>query len=153
MANSGNSLVCPISEDFELAEADDIDRSEGTGGVDITGALRLLIWQVDDGTSGTAGIDVIEYSFDGGNEWEVATDLRAAYAADDSTALAGGALNAAGVEPAAGLAVFKGGPYYGPTMVRVAPASGSSTAWETGAPSIDAQVIGLGRDALTAATA
>ena len=147
-----NSLLTPFSEDFELAEANDIDRSEGTGGVDITGAERLLIVQVNDGTAGTAGIDVIEYSFDGGYEWEAATDLRAFYSADDATALSGGALNAAGVEPT-GYAVFKGGPYQGPVMVRVAPASGASTAWVTGAPSVDAIVVGLQRDALTAATA
>ena len=149
---SRNSLICPFSEDFELAEADDIDRSEGTSGVDITGASRLLIIQVADGTAGTAGIDVIEYSYDGGYEWSTADDLVALYSADDATALTGGALNAAGVEPT-GLAVFKGGPYVGPVKVRVAPASGSSTAWVTGAPSVDAIVVGLQRDALTAATA
>jgi hypothetical protein len=148
MANNGNSLVCPISEDFELAEADDIDRSAGAGGVDITGALRLLIKVAADGTLGTAGIDAVQYSFDGGNEWEDATDLRTIEAADDSTAISGGVLNAAGVEPT-GEKWFKAGPFYGPTMVRVI----TDTDWVTGAPSVDAQVIGISRDALTAATA
>lgn len=144
-----NSLVCPISEDFELAEADDIDRSAYAAGYDITGALRLIITQTDDGTAGTLGIDAVEYSFDGGNEWEAATDLRAIDTADDATAISGGVLNAAGVEPAAGLAVFKAGPFQGPTLVRVAGANGTGTDWATGAPSVKANVIGLGRDALT----
>lgn len=141
---ASNSLVCPISEDFELAEADDLDRSVYAAGYDITGALRLIITQVDDGTSGTAGIDSVQYSFDGGYEWEDAEDLRTIDAADDSTAIAGGVLNAAGVEPAAGLAVFKAGPFFGPTLVRV----NADTDWSTGAPSVKANVIGLGRDAL-----
>lgn len=143
-----NSLICPFSEDFELAEAGDLDRSEGAGGVDITGAQRLLIIQVADGTAGTVGIDAVQYSFDGGNEWQDATDLRTLYAADDSTAISGGVLNAAGVEPT-GLAVFKAGPFQGPTKVRIV----ADADWVTGAPSVDAIVIGLQRDALTAATA
>jgi hypothetical protein len=149
-----NSLVCPISEDFELAAADDLD---GAGAAfDITGALRLVITQTDDGTAGTAGIDCVEYSFDGGYEWIAAQDIRTFDAADDSTALTNGALNAAGVEPAAGVAVFKGGPYVGPTQVRIGRdtsgrgTSGVGVDWVSGAPSVKASVIGLQRDALTA---
>ena len=145
MANNGNSLVCPISEDFELAEADDLDRSVYAAGYDITGALRLIIAVEDDGTGGDAGIDVVQYSFDGGSEWYDATDLRAIDTADDAAAISGGVLNAAGTEPAAGVALFKAGPFYGPTLVRVA----TDTDWTTGAPSVDGYVIGLTRDELT----
>lgn len=147
-ANSGNSLVCPMSEDFELAAADDLDRGDYAKGYDITGALRAIITVTNDGTDGTAGIDRVEYSFDGGSEWYAATDLRAIDTADDATAISGGVLNAAGVEPAAGLAVFKVGPFYGPTLLRVA----TTVDWVTGAPSITCNTIGLGRDALTVET-
>jgi len=132
-----------MSEDFELAEADDLDRSVYAAGYDITGAARLIIFMVADGTPGTAGIDAVQYSFDGGYEWQDATDLRAIYAADDSTAISGAVLNAAGVEPT-GMSVFKAGPFQGPTLVRVV----ADTDWVTGAPSVDGIVIGLGRDAL-----
>ena len=144
-ANSGNSIILPMSEDFPLAAADDLDRADYEAGYDITGALRAIITVTDDGTSGTAGIDAIQYSFDGGSQWYDATDLLAIDSADDATAITGGVLNAAGVEPAAGLAVFKVGPFYGPTLIRAV----ADTDWETGAPSIKCNVIGLQRDAVT----
>ena len=148
-----NSLVCPISEDFVLATADDLDGvQDATQTYDITGASRLIITQVNDGTAGTAGIDVVLYSFDGGYEWETADDIRLIDAADDSTALAGGALNAAGVEPAVGAQVFKGGPYVGPVQVKIGrdTSGDGGTDWVTGAPSVKGNVIGLTRDAIAA---
>lgn len=147
-ANSGNSIICPMSEDFELAAADDLDRGDYAKGYDITGALRAIITVTDDGTLGTAGIDAVQYSFDGGSEWYDATDLLAIDSADDATAISGGVLNAAGVEPAAGVAVFKCGPFYGPTLIRVT----ADTDWQTGAPSVKCNVIGLQRDAISVET-
>lgn len=139
------SLICPISEDFPLAADDDLDRdSTNSPTYDITGAQRLIITRVpSSGGDAAAGVDVLQYSFDGGYEWQVATDLRLLDSADDSTALAGGAFGSAGVETAA---VYKAGPFQGPTQIRVR----TTTDWTTGAPSLKASVVGIGRDAVTA---
>lgn len=145
MANNGNSLVCAISEDFELAAADDLDRADYETGYDVSGALRVIITQTDDGTTGTAGIDAVQVSHDGGSQWNDVGSLLAIDSADDATPIAGGVLNAAGVEPTAGLAVFKCGPFHGPTLIRVK----ADADWVSGAPSVKANAVGLGMDAIT----
>ena len=153
------SQVTPIGIAVVLATADDLDGVQDlTQSFDITGAQRVLIMQFNDGTLGTAGIDCVEISHDGGSEWyaddgtaKVGPGVLLLSADDDSgTILAGGALNAAGIEPAtvrAGL--FKAGPYEGPTLIRVQRdtsvrgTSGTGTDWVTGSPSIDLVPIGL----------
>lgn len=145
-----STLRSPIGELAVLAEADDVDRSENTT-LDLTGASACIILQVNDGTDGTAGIDVIEFSRDGGVTWQVATAAligqgHAGLTLEDGTAAAAadGILNAADVEPA-GCALFSLGPVDGPFMVR----AGSETAesagavdWVDGSPSIIAIRIG-----------
>jgi hypothetical protein len=153
------SLICPIGTAVALATADDLDGVQDlTKTYDITGALRVLVMQFNDGTAGTAGIDCIEVSHDGGSEWyaddgtaKVGPGLLLLSADDDAGSIvAGGALNAAGIEPAtvrAGL--FKAGPYEGPTLIRlqrdtsVRGTNGTGTDWVTGAPSVDLVPIGL----------
>lgn len=137
------SLRSKIPAATELAAADDLDG--GTTTLDVSGVDRVLILQVADGTAGTAGIDVVQISKDGGSEW-FADDTLLAIASDDvtGTVVANGALNAAGIEPA-GVAVFKSGPHTGPTLMRVvrlAATDANSAAWVTGAPSVDAIRIG-----------
>jgi hypothetical protein len=151
------SLVCPIGINVALATADDLDGVQDlTQTYDITGALRALILQVNDGTAGTAGIDVVMISHDGGNEWyaddgtaKVGPGVLPITADDDAgTIQASGALNAAGVEPATVRAgIFKVGPYEGPTLIRIGRDTtgglGGGTDWVTGAPSVDLIPIGL----------
>lgn len=141
-----SSLRVPLGELTEIAAADDVDR-DGTE-FDLTGAAGCLIFQVNDGTDGTLGIDVIEFSRDGGENWAAATAANignghAGLMAEDGSkaAAAGAALNAAGTEPAA-VAVFSLGPVDGPFLIRVAPDAAGGTAWATGAPSIDAIRLG-----------
>lgn len=136
----------PLGELTEIAAADDIDRDGTT--FDLTGAAGCIIMQVNDGTAGTAGIDVIEFSRDGGSNWKAATAANigqghAGLLLEDGSAAAAAnaALNAAGTEPAA-VAVFSLGPVDGPFLIRVAPDAASGTAWVTGAPSVDAIRIG-----------
>jgi len=136
-----------------LATADDVNGTvDNTQAYDVTGADRLIIIQDNDGTAGTAGIDVVEYSKDGGNTWSLADDVLA-IASDDAEGvfLVGAALNAAGVEPT-NYAVFKAGPFEGPTAVRVGRGGtgAGGTAWVTGAPSVKAVVVGKGTGALAA---
>ena len=151
---SRRSLVCPIGIAVEMAAADDLDGTKTPYSYDITGALRALIIQINDGTSGTAGIDVVEVSHDGGNEWyaddgtaKVGPGVLLASADDvGGTIQASGALNAAGVEPATVMAgVFKVGPYEGPTLIRIArdTSDNNGTDWASGAPSVQLIPIGL----------
>lgn len=144
MANNGKSLVCPMSEDFVLADdgSGNLDRATQAAGYDVTGALRLIIHVKPAAGAAAAGIDAVQYSFDGGSEWSDATDLRLIAAADDSTAITGGVLNTAGADPEA---LFKCGPFYGPTLVRVV----ADTNWTTDAPEVLGYAIGLQRDAIT----
>jgi hypothetical protein len=138
------SQRAPISRLFTLATADDLNGvADATQSYDITGADRVLILQVNDGTAGTAGIDVVEISHDGGENWEAATDVLAIDSDDKTgTVLASGALNAAGVEPTL-YAAFKAGPYAGPVALRVSRgAQGTGTAWVTGAPSVLGFIVG-----------
>ena len=120
---------------------------DGTKNVDVSGALRVLIFQVNDGAAGTAGIDVIQVSHDGGVQW-AADDTLLAMASDDQTGtvVADAALNAAGAEPAL-FAAFKSGPHPGPTLMRcirddAATFAGAALDWTTGAPSVDCLRIG-----------
>lgn len=127
----------------EVVAADDLN---GTGtGIDVSGCLRVVLIQENDGTAGTAGIDVVEISHDAGKSW-AADDTVLAMSSDDNTGtvLANAALNAAGVEPTR-YAAFKCGPFTGPTLLRItrdATVNANSAAWVTGAPSVDAMKIG-----------
>lgn len=139
-------LGAKIPASQELAAADDLNGvSDGSKNIDVSGCLRVLVIQENDGTAGTAGIDVIEVSHDGGSTW-AADDTLIALANDDQTGdvLANAALNAAGTEPTR-FAVFKGGPYMGPTLMRCVrdnTVNANSAAWSTGAPSVDVIRIG-----------
>ena len=142
-ANNGNSIVCPLSEDFSLATtgSGNLDRADEAAGYDISGALRLIIQVVPAVGSAAAGIDAVQYSFDGGSQWYDATDLLAIESADDATAISDGILNSAGLDP---VAWFKAGPFYGPTLVRVV----ADTDWTTDAPGVIGYTVGLGMDAV-----
>jgi hypothetical protein len=130
-----------------LATADDLngDPTNTATYADVSGTDRVLVLQAI-GTAGTAGIDVIQLSKDGGSEW-FADDTILALASNDvtGTVLANGALNAAGVEPTGAAQVFKSGPHTGPTLMRVvrdATVDANSAAWVTGAPSVTAILVG-----------
>lgn len=129
-----------------LATADDLNgTSDNTQAFDVTGCFKAFIFQINNGTAGTAGIDVIEVSHDGGATW-ASDDTVMAVAQNDATGdiLASGALNAAGVEPPNG-ALFTAGPWEGPTAIRCtrnASVNASSVAWSTGAPTV--QLIAIG---------
>jgi hypothetical protein len=131
-------LLAKIPASSVLATADDLDGTlDGTQYVDVTGTLRVLYVQHNNGTAGTAGIDVIEVSKDGGTTWGVDRTLLA-LASDDVTGTSlEGILNAAGVEPT-NVAIFKGGPYEGPTKVRCSrkTTDTAGTTWVTGAPTV-----------------
>lgn len=142
------SIRTPLGELTTLAAADDLDG--GTATLDLTGAAGAVIVQRNDGTAGTAGIDVIEFSRDGGSTWAAATAANlghghAGLMLEDGTAAAAAsaALNAAGVEPS-GCAVFSLGPIPGPVSIRCArkTTDTSGTTWVTGAPSVVALRIG-----------
>lgn len=122
-----------------LAAADDLNGAGTT--LDVSGAGRVIIAQIADGTAGTAGIDVIEISKDGGTTWIDDPTLRLATADDDGTVVTDAALNAAGVEPT-GAKLFKSGPHTGPTLLRCGRGGSGEqgTAWTTGAPSVVAIV-------------
>lgn len=148
------SLVCPIGVTVSLADADDTDGTTTAYSYDISGALRVLIMQVNDGTAGTLGIDVVEISHDGGSQWyaddgtaKVGPGVLLCSADDDGgDILANGALNAAGVEPATPRAGwFKAGPYEGPTLIRIGrdTSANNGTDWSTGAPSVSLIPIGI----------
>lgn len=149
---SNRAAVTPF---VTLATADDLNGTvDNTQAFDVSGYERVIIVQNNDGTAGTAGIDVVEYSKDGGVTWAAAGDVLA-LASDDAegTFLSGGALNAAGIEPSV-YAVFKCGPFTGKTAIRIARGGtgAGGTAWVTGAPSVKAFGIG-GRVAAPSALA
>lgn len=146
------SLICPIGIPVTLATGDDLDGTDdGTQWYDITGCERVLIWQIDDSSSGdgTAGIDCIEISHDGGNQWYAdgstipATGMLASANDTEGAVLVAGALNAAGVEPATPeVGLFKFGPYEGPTLIKCSRdttgrgSGGTGTDWVTSAPTV-----------------
>jgi len=138
-------LLAKIPAAFVLATADDLDgTTDNTQACDVSGTLRVLYVQINNGTDGTAGIDCIETSTDGGTTWAAdATVLALASNDATGTIVVAGVLNAAGVEPT-GAAVFKGGPYEGPTLVRCGRKTTTTggTTWVTGAPTVWAVRIG-----------
>lgn len=141
----------PIGELTTLATADDLDgTTDNTQVLDLTGAAGAIIIQRNDGTDGTAGIDVIEFSRDGENDWAAATAANIGNSHDgllledgSAAAAAGAALNAAGTEPAAA-AVFSLGPVDGPFYIRCGRKTTDTggTTWVTGAPSVVALRLG-----------
>jgi hypothetical protein len=138
------SHMAPVSQNVTLATADDLDgTTDNTQAFNVTGAQRVMVVQLNTGTAGTAGIDVIEVSHDGGKQW-AAADKVLALASDDATGTElNGILNAAGVEPT-GAAVFKLGPYEGPTAVRCGrkTTDTAGTTWVTGAPAVIMFTVG-----------
>lgn len=145
--------MAPVSKSATLATADDLDgTTDNTQAFNVTGAQRVFVVQVNNGTNGTAGIDVVEISKDGGVTWSAATDVLP-LAQDDSTGTvqASGALNAAGAEPAQA-AIFKCGPYEGPTAIRIGRKTTTTggTTWVTGAPSVLVFTVGQTAGDLTA---
>lgn len=141
----------PIGELTTLATADDLDgTTDDTQVLDLTGAAGAIIVQLNSGTAGTAGIDVIEFSRDGGENYKAATAANIGgghdgLMAEDGTAAAAAnaALNAAGVEPS-GASVFSLGPIDGPVQIRCGrkTTDTSGTTWVTGAPAVVALRIG-----------
>jgi hypothetical protein len=118
--------------------------TDGTQYLSVKGGKVVIIVQDNIGTAGTAGIDVIEQSNDGGTTW-AACDTLLAIAADPhtGTVVASGALNAAGAEPTTA-ALFKAGPFRGDVKLRCArkTTTTTGTTWVTGAPKVTAIVIG-----------
>lgn len=146
------SIAVPISTAAVLATADDLDgTSDNTQAFDVTGATRVVVIQHNSGTAGTAGIDVVQISHDGGKEWAADTTVLPMSENDATgTIQASGALNAAGVEPV-NYAAFKCGPWEGPTAIRInRKTTEGGTTWVTGAPQVVAFAIGKTSGALTA---
>ena len=145
------SLRSPIGELTTLATADDVDGTTDNSQVlDLAGAAGAIIVQLNSGTAGTAGIDVIEFSRDGGSNWSAATaaNLDGGHAGllledGSAAAAAGAALNAAGVEPS-GAAIFSLGPIDGPCLIRCGRKTTSTggRTWVTGAPAVVALRLG-----------
>lgn len=140
------SIRAQIPAGFVAAAADDLDglpvstaAEIALASLDVTGAQRVLIVQSNDGTAGTAGIDEISVSHDGGTTWSADPTLLLASANDLTGSIASGSLNAAGVEPV-NSTVWKSGPYEGPTLIRccrvTADAQSAGVTWVTGAPSV-----------------
>lgn len=139
-----SSIRQPVGDIFTLAAADDLngDPTNTANHLDVTGASRVVVLQLNSGTAGTLGIDVIQISHDGGSNWEADSSL----VDNDGDAVTDAALNAAGVEPS-GAAVFTSGPHAGPTLMRcvrddAAVDPGTSVDWTTGAPAVMAITIG-----------
>jgi hypothetical protein len=141
----------PIGELTTLATADDLDgTTDNTQVLDLTGAAGAIVIQLNSGTAGTAGIDVVEFSRDGGKSYKAATAANigqghAGLLLEDGTAAAAAsaALNAAGTEPS-GAAVFSLGPVDGPFQIRVGrkTTTTNGTTWVTGAPAVVALRLG-----------
>ena len=130
-----------------LASADDLDGTlDGTQYLKVPAGDRVIIIQMDNGTLGTAGVDVIEVSV-GGGAFVADPSLVLASGADQAgTLIASGALNAAGVEPATpggGAAIWKSGPFARNVVMRCGRKTTSTggTTWVTGAPSVYAILI------------
>lgn len=146
------SIRTPLGEYTVLATADDLDgTSDNTQVLDLTGAAGALILAGPIGTAGTAGIDVIQFSRDGGDNWANATAAligggHAGLMAEDGSkqAATGAAMNAAGVEAVTGAAMlFSLGPTKGPFLIRCSRKTGEGgTTWVTGAPNVAAIRIG-----------
>lgn len=140
------SLRNPISTLATLATADDLDgTTDNTQAYDITGASRYFIFS-EIGTAGTAGIDIIEISHDGGTTWVADATLLLLTANDvTGTVVASTGLEAAGVEPITiATSVWKGGPQEGPTAIRCArkTTTTNGTTWVTGSPGVYLLAVG-----------
>lgn len=136
-----------------LATKDDLDGTVDNSQVlDITGsAFGAIIGVINIGTAGTAGIDVVEFSRDGGTTWKAATAAnigkghKGLLKFSDNTAVASAALEAAGVEPTtAALTLFYLPPVDGQCKIRIGrlTTTTSGTTWVTGAPEVFAVRIG-----------
>ena len=129
-----------------LATADDLNGTQdGSQWFDVSGAKKIFIIQENSGTNGTAGIDVIEYSRDGGVNWSGVPDLLPIAQNDvTGTIVDNGVLNAAGTEPTR-YALWSCGPYEGPVAIRctrLVTDNANSAAWVTGAPAVYAFTVG-----------
>lgn len=135
----------PVSRLVTLATANALaGTTDNTQALVVPGGSRVIIVQENSGTDGTAGIDIVEISKDGGTTWAAATDVLAVDSNDSTgTVLVAGALNAAGVEPAQA-AIFKCGPYNGPTALRIGrkTTTTTGTTWVTGSPKVYAFLVG-----------
>lgn len=142
--NRGTQIPAAVT----LASADDVDGTlDGTQYLKVPRGARVIIAQLSDGTLGSAGIDVIEISQDGGANWLPDPTLVLASAADQGGALiASGALNAAGVEPVApnlSASLWKSGPFARDALMRCGrkTTSTTGTTWVTGAPTVTAILV------------
>ena len=146
MATATGSRLNPLTIAV-LATADDLNGTvDGTQNFDVTGSKGVIIIASDEGTAGTAGVDILEFSRDGGSTWKVATQANfgnrhLGLLTTAGSAVSGAALNAAGTEVNS---VFFLPPVYGKCMIRIARggAGASGTAWVTGAPKVSAVKIG-----------
>jgi hypothetical protein len=130
-----------ISATFTLATADDLDgTTDGTQYLNVPKGARVLIIQHNNGTDGTAGVDVIEISIAGGAFHLDPTLLAVADPDVGGTLLA--ALNAAGTEPT-NMAAFKSGPFSQDVRLRCGRKTTDTggTTWVDGAPSVTAYLI------------
>lgn len=150
-----SSRRSPLGEYFVLAAADDLDGvQDETKVLDLTGAAGCIILAGPIGTAGTAGVDVVMFSKDGGTTYKAALAANigqghAGLIAEDGSAAAAAlaALNAAGVEAVTGVAMlFSLGPVDGPFQIKVnrktSEYTGGGTTWVTGAPNVAAIRIG-----------
>jgi len=135
-----------ISRQQQLVAAGDLDGTASTRrSVFVPGGGRVLIFQDNDGSAGTVGVDVVAYSNDGVT-WAVDALQGLAIDSDDSSGtVLTGPLNAAGVEPTTvKTSLFKFGPYDQDCYVRICRKTGTLTGavtWVTGSPSVLAVVI------------
>lgn len=142
------SIRSPFGELTTLAAANDLNGDTALY-LDLTGAAGAIIVAQNNGTDGTAGQDIIEFSRDEGRSWKAATAANlgrghAGLQLEDGSAAA--AANAA-LNQTAGTevdAVFSLGPVDGPVRIRCARggSGASGTAWVTGAPTVVAIRIG-----------
>ena len=134
---------------FTLEAANDLDGvQDETRTLDLTGSGGCVILAGPIGTDGTAGIDVIMFSRDGGITYKAATAANIGNGHGglrDSTgaAVTGAAMNAAGVEAVTAAAmVFTLGPVDGPFRIKCNRKTGDfsdgGTTWVTGAPNVSA---------------
>jgi hypothetical protein len=137
-----------ISRRQQLVAANDLDGTAATRrAIFVDGGSRVIVFQDNDGTAGTAGVDVVAISYDG-VAWAPEPNTGLALDSDDvtGTALAGGVLNAAGVEPTTVKAsLFKFGPFEAPCYLRICRKTGTlagAVTWVTGSPSVLAFLIG-----------
>jgi len=138
-----------IGASTTLATADDLDGTVDNSQVlSLKGGAGAVILQLNNGTNGTAGIDVIEYSRDGGTTYKAATAANignghGGLRTSAGTAVASAALNAAGAEPA-GAAIFFLAPMDGVVQIRCArlTTTTNGTTWVTGSPQVIAFRMG-----------